>query len=883
MNSQQLSLNLHSIGFATKFSLVLALIGGGASALAAEPVVPQASLKLHVPSPDWRDQVIYFAMTDRFDDGDPRNNNQGAGEFNPTNNASYSGGDLKGLTRRVEYIRGMGATALWITPPVLNRWWDVPAQYGGYHGYWASNFRKVDPHLGTLSDYRHLSHQLHSAGMYLVQDIVLNHTADFFYYKGSWDRNDVTRNFALNSDVAGKTSPSQWPFSLNDARKTAHRKAAIYHWTPNVTDFGDPAQERDFQMSGLDDLNTENPVVRRALRDSYAYWIREVGVDAFRLDTAFYVPPGMVADFLHSRDPKAPGIAQVAATTGRKDFFVFGEGFGIDKPFDDKQARKIETYVSGGEGMPGMQGMLNFPLYGTAGDVLARGRPTAELAYRIRSLMAVHAHPHHMASFVDNHDVDRFLAGGDTTALQHNLALIMTLPGVPVIYYGTEQGFTAQRASMFQGGYGSGGADHFNTQAPLYQTIRRLTQLRREYRVFSRGTPTVLRDNAAGPGVLAYRMDDGVNRALVVFNTSSAETLVDNLETGLPAASVLQGAYDLQGVPANRVVDGQGRLNLQLPPRSVSVWLANGLRGASPAAQVAPVLMPLQDPGVAQDWLVRGQAQPGQRVAIVVDGDLHSAALTQADASGHVEVALATDDMVDPKLVHRMVLWAPETGRASAAQSFSVVRPWTVVADVMDPAGDDKGPTGAYLYPTDATWGAHRQLDIRRVRVSTSGSALRLDLRMNDVTTLWNPANGFDHVAFTVFIELPGRTEGVRVMPLQNSELPQGMRWHYRLRAHGWSNALFSSLGASANQEGASVGPAADIQVNQADKTVSFVFKASSLGRPSSLSGAKIYVTTWDYDGGFRALGALSGSSSFGGGGAGGPLVMDASDVIVIP
>ncbi len=877
--------DVRAIGTALKLALAITLTAAAGSALAKPgklDVAPSA-LRLHVPSPDWRDQVIYFAMTDRFDDGDPSNNNQGAGEFNPANNASYSGGDLKGLAKRIDYIRGMGATALWITPPVVNRWWDAAAQYGGYHGYWASNFRKVDPHLGNLADYRNLSHQLHSAGMYLVQDIVLNHTGDYFEYTGPWDRSDVTRNFALKPDTAGTTSPSQWPFSLNDVRKPAHRKAAVYHWTPNVTDFSDPAQERDFQMSGLDDLNTENPVVRRALRDSYAFWIREVGVDAFRLDTAFYVPPGMVADFLHSRDPKAPGIAQVAAATGRKDFLVFGEGFGIDKPFDDKQARKIEAYVAGGEGMPGMQGMLNFPLYGTAGDVLARGRPTAELAYRIKSLMQVHAHPHHMASFVDNHDVDRFLAGGDVLALQQNLALIMTLPGVPVIYYGTEQGFTVQRASMFKGGYGSGGVDHFNPQAPLYQTIRRLTQLRREHRVFSRGNPTVLRDSATGPGVLAYRMDDGASHALVVFNTASTEILVDNLDTGLQAASVLQGAFDLQGVPANRVVDSQGRINLRLPPRSVSVWLTNGARGALPAVQDAPVLMPLQDPGVAQEWAVQGLAQPGQRIAVVVDGNLQAAATAQADAQGHVEVALSTDDMVDPGLVHRVVLWSPDTGLASAAQSFSVTRPWTLVADVADPAGDDTGPTGTYLYPTDATWGAHRQLDMRRVQVSTSGAALRVDLSMHDVTTLWNPANGFDHVAFTVFIELPGRTDGVLVMPLQNSVLPSGMHWHYRLRAHGWSNALFSSQGASAGHEGTPVGPAAEIRVNRADKTVSFLFKASSLGRPQNLSGAKIYVTTWDYDGGFRALGPLAGPSTFGGGQVGDPLTMDTSDVITIP
>ncbi len=850
-----------------------------------DAVAAPVALKLHVPSPDWRDQVIYFALTDRFDDGDPSNNDQGAGEFNPASNAGYSGGDLKGLARRLDYIQGLGATALWITPPVANQWWDASIQYGGYHGYWAENLRKVDAHLGQLADYQALSDRLHRAGMYLVQDIVLNHTGNYFHYAGPWDAKRVTRNFQRNPAGSGAQAPSQWPFSLNDVRSPAHRKAGIYHWTPNVTDFTDPVQERSFQMSGLDDLNTENPVVRKALRDSYGYWIKAVGVDAFRLDTAFYVPPAAVSDFMHARDRAAPGMAQVAAQTGRSNFLVFGEGFGIDKPFEDKQARKIETYVKGEGGKVGggMQGMLNFPLYGTAGDVLARGRPTAELGYRIRCLMQVHAHPHLMPSFVDNHDVDRFLAGADTVALQQNLALIMTLPGIPVIYYGTEQGFTEQRASMFKGGYGAGGQDHFNTQAPLYQYIQRLTQLRRDHRVLSRGVPTVLRDNPVGPGALAYRMEDGAQQALVVFNTGTGPALLDNLATGLPGGSVLEAVFAREGAQRDETVDAQGRITLTLPARSVAVWVVGAQRKPVAAQPAAISLEPLTNPRVTGDVAVRGQAAAGQRLQVVVDGDLQAAQTVVAQADGQWQAMVATDDMVNPNVDHSVVAWAADSGQASAAQSFRVDRPWRVVADVPDPADDDTGPTGSYRYPTDTGWTRYRQLDLRRTQVLTSGVSLRLDVTTNAITTLWNPANGFDHVAFTVYVELPGRPGGTSVMPLQNAVLPGGMQWHYRLRAHGWSNALFSSAGASASQEGTPVSPAADIRVDKAANTLSFVLKSAALGHPATLSGAKIYVTTWDYDGGYRALGPDLNSGRFGGGQPGDPLVMDASAVITIP
>ena len=144
--------------------------------LAATALLAQAQpLKLHVPSPDWRDQIIYFVMTDRFADGDLKNNDLGANEYDPTRADRFNGGDLKGLTQHLDYIRGIGATALWLTPPNRNQWVDPQLGYVGYHGYWAQHFRQVDPHLGTLADYQRLSHGLHSRGMYLVQDLSLIH------------------------------------------------------------------------------------------------------------------------------------------------------------------------------------------------------------------------------------------------------------------------------------------------------------------------------------------------------------------------------------------------------------------------------------------------------------------------------------------------------------------------------------------------------------------------------------------------------------------------------------------------------------------------------------------------------------------------------------
>jgi hypothetical protein len=202
---------------------------------------------------------------------------------------------------------------------------------------------------------------------------------------------------------------------------------------------------------------------------------------------------------------------------------------------------------------------------------------------------------------------------------------------------------------------------------------------------------------------------------------------------------------------------------------------------------------------------------------------------------------------------------------------------------VADPALDDHGPAGRYRYPDDPSWGDNRQADLRGVRAWTAGGALKLEFTMARVTTSWNPANGYDHVAFSVAIELPGRDGGVDVLPLMNHTLPDAMRWHYRLRTHGWSNALFSASGASAQVEGQSVTPGAEISADPARGTVTLLFPAAALGRPASLDGARVHVATWDYDARWRALTPQGGSHAFGGGdGAVDPLVMDESAAIVL-
>ena len=157
-------------------------------------------------------------------------------------------------------------------------------------------------------------------------------------------------------------------------------------------------------------------------------------------------------------------------------------------------------------------------------------------------------------------------------------------------------------------------------------------------------------------------------------------------------------------------------------------------------------------------------------------------------------------------------------------------------------------------------------------------------MTMAAISTTWNPPNGFDHVAFNVFLQLRGRlATAASAMPMQHASVPAGMHWNLRLRAHGWTNALFAAIGASADADGAAASPAPVIAVDRAANTVSFTFSPEALGA-ASLSGAKIYAATWDYDSGYRPLLAEPAGSRFGGGdGERDPLIMDDTPVITLP
>ena len=848
-------------------------------------------LLLHVPSPDWREQVIYFVFTDRFADGDPTNNDQGAGEYDPSTTSHYSGGDLQGIIDRLDYIQGLGATAVWITPPVANLWWDPLSQFGGFHGYWARDFTAVDEHQGTLATYQALSDALHKRGMYLIQDIVTNHTGNFFTWSGAYDPAQPETNFVRNLDAKPGFAPTQPPFDHNDLGNSADVAAGIYHWTPAIADYTDPVQEKTWQTSDLDDLATENPVVRKALRESYGGWIEKVGVDGFRIDTAKFVEQDFWNDFLHGTDPTAPGMHAVAAATGRDNFLAFGEVFQASEPMDDAGDRIVTSYL-GTVAKPGLDAVLGFPLYEELSRVIGGGQPTRHLAYRlgVTSDESLYRNPYITPNFLDNHDVQRFLAASSEGAFEQALLVLFTVPGIPVVFQGTEQAFSETRASLFAAGWMSGGVDHFDTGSSQYALVKALSLMRRGHPALTQGKLEVLADNPAGPGVLAFeRVLAGGKTALVLLNTAEEDVLVAGLASGLPAGTQLTVLTSLRaGDPVH--VGRAGEVTTVLPARASLVLEATETVVAVLEASVTlTVDTAIDGETFTEDVVITGKVTPTTtKLQLVVDGYIGRAPLVTPAADGSWSANLAVLLMPYGDNEHTLVVYAPDAKEASATMAFRTSTSFDgEIITVADPLGDDVGPAGTYVYPQDTTFVNARSMDIEKLVIEAGPATLRLRFTMGEQSTVWNPSNGFDHTCFNVYFDVPGLA-GLTLLPKIQATIPaaaDGFAWDFTHFAYGWGNSLHKTQGASTSEMGGPVPGRPSIVVDAASQTIIFEYQASTFGL-QSWAGVKVYATTWDFDGidaRYRPLSPAGGQWLMGGGAETDPYIMDSVGPVTLP
>ena len=857
---------------------------GPAHAEAAGACSEDGELRLHVPSPDWRDQLIYMAFIDRFEDGDPSNNDQGQGEYDPSRGSHFSGGDIQGIIGRLGYLKSLGVTAIWVTPPVANQWWSTPYRSAGWHGYWAVDFREVDAHFGTLNDYRQLSHALHCNGMYLIQDIVVNHVGNFFEYAGEYDPNDTAKNFRLLEADSAQPAPSQPPFHQIDRNNPDHVAADIYHWTPTIADFSDRNQELNYSLGLLSDINTENPEVIEVLKNTYKHWMDAAGLDGFRLDTASLVDHEFWRRFMRDED----GIYAHAKRLGKNHFLTFGEVSAFSQPYRDEGERRVASYLGTAE-KPELNSVLNYPLYYEIKRVLTEGQATAQLAHRLQTYMALYADPHVAVNFIDNQDTPRFLSAGPTAAFRQALALLFTLPGIPVIYQGTEQGLTEPRPAMFAGGF-LNERGSFDPGSRHYRYLQGLASLRRENPALSRGGLEILASEPAGPGLFAYRRDHKDEALIVLMNSASHRILVHDLDAGIGPNQPLDALLSEQF--AGPVASGpKGLLNLELPARTVLVLRPSGVgeaqaqvkqaltepldalkEGLNLADGIALDAAALEGATLTEDFQLAGTAAPGARLKLILNGDLDLARDLAADQAGRWQATVPVRDLGEAR--NYLQIHAPESNALSRRLRYATrVTEAEIEAAAEDAADDAHGPTGNYIRPQHPQSGA--QKDILAARARVAGRNLELTLEMAEVTDGWQPFKGFDNVAFTIFLSLPQR-DGATALPLLNAEMPGRQRWQLAHFAGGWFSLMYRAEGAAANRQGEKLGVSPDISADKAQGAIRFLYEGASMG-VQSWAGAGIYITTWDHEAEGRYLDASPepGNWVIGGAVANAPKIMD--------
>ena len=653
---------------------------------------------------------FYFLMADRFANGSSANDAGGLiggpldTGLDPTNKGFYHGGDLQGVIDRLDYIKGLGTTAIWLTPSFKNR----PVQgsgadaSAGYHGYWVTDFTRIDPHLGTNADMQQLITKAHAKGMKVFFDIITNHTADVIDYEGG-NHTYVDKTAAPYRDAAGNVfddaavaGSSAFPeLNLQSFpyaplfRTAADQTVKVPAWLNDRTNYhnrgdstyaGESSTYGDF--AGLDDLFTERPQVVRGMTDIYQQWV-DFGVDGFRIDTAKHVNMQFWQQF-------SPAITQHAKHIGNPDFFMFGEVY-------DGNPATMSQFTTTGT----LPATLDFGFQGNALG-FASSKPTTGL----RDFYAADdyytdtdSNAYELPTFLGNHDMGRighFLqqAGytGQDLATRVKLAnsLMYLTRGQPVTYYGDEQGFIGQggdkdaREDMFGtqvaqyaaeplvGGGTMGAGSHYGTGTALYQQISGLAALRQKHPALADGAQIHrYASNAAGVYAVS-RLDRTTGVEYLVVANNAATSASATFSTYSPTMT-FRGIYG----SADAVRSGRdARVSVTLPPLSVRVYQASS--GLAKRKFAPPVTLTSPQPGA----VVGGRAEIGAATSSAGFAQVTFATRPVGTAAWSV---LGTDDNAPYRVFHDVTAYAKGTlleyrailkdssGNVSATSSYGTV------------------------------------------------------------------------------------------------------------------------------------------------------------------------------------------------------------------
>ncbi|WPB39401.1 alpha-amylase family glycosyl hydrolase [[Clostridium] scindens] len=436
-----------------------------------------------------RGESIYQIMVDRFYDGDPTNNATGEA-FRYTEDTQddfryMHGGDWQGIIDKIPYIKGMGYTAIWISPVSDPQLWGIPDPNGtqwptAYHGYNVYDPNRANRYFGTedaqesKEKLKELVDTCHENGIKVILDVVPNHVGD--YLQGIGDSAQYLTN-ASGLKAGTQLQPVapfnnvQWYHNLGDINWDLEH--------PHTAESTQMLEDHD--LGGLDDIDLDNEDAKDAIYDSIKGWFTYTGADAARVDAAKCMNPSDIHEL-----QEYLGVA------------TFGENFDMDVSF-------VKDWV----GDNAETGMLDFPLFQAIVNDFAYGQNfnnTSELSIQavLDQDWMYGDYLNDMVTFIDNHDRNRFLteAGGDADKLHNALTFIYTARGIPVVFQGTEQNRGNANGQIISGiadtwnrwsmqtkdANGNVTKDYFDTSTDTYQLIADLNGLRSQYEALADGT-----------------------------------------------------------------------------------------------------------------------------------------------------------------------------------------------------------------------------------------------------------------------------------------------------------------------------------------------------------------------------------------------------------
>lgn len=500
------------------------------------------------------DDVMYLIIPDRFANGEPTNDEPAEfpGSHDRSKPRAYHGGDLRGVREHLAYLQDLGITTIWLTPVVKN------GAAADYHGYAAVDVYAVDPHLGSLQDYQELVEEAHKLRMKVFFDIVPNHVGPL---------NPWVKNPPLPDWFHGNAELHLDSFSpVKSLFYGQQKKEATSDPFESLEDPHTPAQMRrnltdGWFFSKLPDLNTENPTVVQYLIQNSIWWAEISGLDGYRIDTFPYVPRKFWEQWhtgLRRIFPRLSTIGEVFHPDPTVTSFFQGGRRGWDG---------IDTQLTT---------LFDFPMYFALRDVLLEGAPVGKIPNILRQ-DSLYPYPEHLLPFFANHDTARFagMPGATTTKLKLAFGLVLTLRGIPELYYGDEiamlGGGDPDNRRDFPGGWHDDLQNAFTSegrtpeQQEVFQYVRDLLHLRAQHQALRSGKLWHL---AAGDTSYVFIRELEAERLVIGFNNATAEKSLKLSLRDTPAEN--SGGVSVLSGNANAQIVGR-ELRLTLPAQSISI------------------------------------------------------------------------------------------------------------------------------------------------------------------------------------------------------------------------------------------------------------------------------------------------------------------------